>query len=275
MIILCLNNKGGVGKTTLALEVASAFADQFGAQVQGVDLDASVLEIEGETFETGGSFLDWARSRSAQSSLRVPVLRPSETPRAEELLALGAQHDLLIMDGPIALSQGTFQALIAADLVLVPLRPAIFDVRATANLFARGARTSLLGLVAKARARLHLPPARVLGVVNFAAPKTQNRELREVRAQAAAAGIELLPAVLTQRVAFLRAQEQGESVLTARPQDPAAAREVKLLATCVYGAYHGASGDALEELAKAQEPDQALDLVQRLAAAKEGADAAA
>ena len=89
MIILTLNNKGGVGKTTLALEVASAFADQFGARVQGVDLDASVLEIEGETFETGGSFLDWARSRSAQSSLRVPVLRPSETPRAEELLALG------------------------------------------------------------------------------------------------------------------------------------------------------------------------------------------
>ena len=68
MIIMPLNNKGGVGKTTLALETACGLERLLGARVAGVDLDAGQLAIDGETFETGGSFVDWCRGRAAAST---------------------------------------------------------------------------------------------------------------------------------------------------------------------------------------------------------------
>lgn len=257
--ILSMNNKGGVAKTTLALNVAAAWERLFTADVHGMDLDASQFAIGDLRYETGGSFLDWYHGRSPNSELRFQVERPAPTApmSAEELLLLGGQHQVLVMDGPIALSHNTMQALIAADLVMVPVRPACFDVRATTNLFRPGVRAdgtaglSIIDLAAAKRAALGLPRPRVLLVPTFVQPDRRNRELRAVRAEAAALGLECLPVQMTQRLAYQRAQGLSESVLTvsARERDLRAEHEVKALAVMLYCAFRGESMAELEQRA--------------------------
>jgi chromosome partitioning protein len=119
-IIACGNLKGGVGRTTLAVNLACALATR-GHDVGLLDLDAQ------------GSAAAWA----AAGRLPVPVEAvPSvEGPgkarwpaRAGELAGGGR---LVVLDLPPLLLPTLASALIIADVVLVPLTPSALDVAAT------------------------------------------------------------------------------------------------------------------------------------------------
>ena len=80
-----LNQKGGVGKTTLAVNVADAMARQ-NKRVLLVDADQQ------------GSALDWAAARRGD-----PMFAVAGLPRAsihKELPALAKGYDMVIIDGP-------------------------------------------------------------------------------------------------------------------------------------------------------------------------------
>src|SRR6516164_9416857 len=119
MIVSFLNQKGGVGKTTLAIHVADALARR-NKRVLLVDADPQ------------GSALDWAAARRGESLFPVAGL-----PRAsihKELPTLAHGYDVVIIDGPPRVYDVARSAIMASDLVLVPVQPSPYDVWASAEI---------------------------------------------------------------------------------------------------------------------------------------------
>ena len=165
MIVAFLNQKGGVGKTTLALHLAGEWARR-GKRVTVIDADPQ------------GSALDWSEQR-AREGLERPfgVIGLARDTVHREAPELARTCDHVIIDGPPRIAGLMRSALLAADLVLIPAQPSPFDGWASAEMLkliaearifrpqlaARfvlnrcGARTILARETAKALAR-HDPP---------------------------------------------------------------------------------------------------------------------
>ena len=130
MIIALLNQKGGVGKTTLALHLAGYWARQ-AKRVILVDADPQ------------GSALDWSEQRAKEGLPRlfgvIGLARDTLHREAPEL-ARDARH--LIIDGPPRIAGLMRSALLAADVVLIPAQPSPFDGWASGE---------MLKLIAEAR----------------------------------------------------------------------------------------------------------------------------
>ncbi|RZI55819.1 MAG: ParA family protein [Rubrivivax sp.] len=113
-VILVANPKGGVGKSTLASNVAGFLAHRGHAVMLG-DIDRQQSSAK------------WLAQRPAA----LPVIRGWELASTEQLRApKGVSH--AVLDTPAGLSGKKFaQALKVADRVIVPLQPSLFDIQAT------------------------------------------------------------------------------------------------------------------------------------------------
>ncbi len=125
--IAFLTQKGGSGKTTLAASLAVAAA-QTGERVIALDLDPQA------------SLVRWGKRRAAAKARYTIMVEPLERDRLSRLRAIldglaGAGFTLAIFD--TAGADGPAVRLIteAADLCLLPARPTIMDVEATAATF--------------------------------------------------------------------------------------------------------------------------------------------
>lgn len=198
MIVALLNQKGGVGKTTLALHLASRWAE-LGHRVLVVDADPQ------------GSALDWSEQRGREGLARLfgVVGLPRETLH-RELPEAAKAYDRVVIDGPPRVAGIARSALLAADLVLIPATPSPFDGWASAEMLrlldearvfrpalpARlllnrvSARTVIARETADALAE-HDPPALVAQVgqrIAFADTARSGRLVHEVLAGGVAAG---------------------------------------------------------------------------------------
>lgn len=123
MKIAITNLKGGVGKTTIAVNLASAFT-QRGKSVCIVDTDLKQH-----------SSLEWAGNRGEDKSpIQVFAVEPKQV-TATMLKGLEQQYDLIIIDGTPQLSELATRTILASDIVLIPLLPSVFDFRAFETFF--------------------------------------------------------------------------------------------------------------------------------------------
>ncbi len=122
MIVALLNQKGGVGKTTLALHLAGRWAGK-GKRVLVVDADPQ------------GSALDWSEQRAREQLPRLfGVLGLARETLHRELPAFAADADHVIVDGAPRTTGVARSALLAADLILIPATPSPFDGWASAEM---------------------------------------------------------------------------------------------------------------------------------------------
>jgi chromosome partitioning protein len=113
MIISLLNQKGGVGKTTLAVHLAMGLTMRK-KRVMLVDADPQT------------SALDWSASRENDSPFNVVGLPKATLHR--ELPKHQDTYDYIVIDGPPRVYDVARSAALASDLILVPVQPSPYDV---------------------------------------------------------------------------------------------------------------------------------------------------
>ena len=196
LAIAFISQKGGVGKTTLAIHLATAF--------QAAGRETLVIDLDPQT-----SAAEWKDARAEER----PYVMAVPSSRLKKTLETAKEHkaEVAILD-TAPHSEGTaLEAARAADLILVPCQPSIMDLRAmrkTADLIN------------------HLKKP-IYAVLNEVAPQGTVAD-EAGRAITAQFGIAVCPVRLGQRVAFNRCLLTGQ---TAQEYDPGgrAAQEIAAL----------------------------------------------
>ena len=203
MIIALLNQKGGVGKTTLATHIAGELAMQ-GSSVILLDADPQ------------GSALDWTQRRNQNGLPRlfgaVGLARETLHQEAPEL---ARRCDHVVIDGPPRIAALARSALLAADIVLIPVQPSPYDVWASAE---------MVSLIREAQ--MFRPALRAAFIINRRVSATViGREARSALADQA------LPSLLSevrQRIVFADSVARGQ-LARELDVDGIAAREIAAL----------------------------------------------
>lgn len=178
-IVTFLSQKGGSGKTTLAVHTAVA-AEEDGERVVIIDTD---LQKSASTWNT-------ARQKETPAVVSVAAVGLDDVIKA-------ARHDamtLCIVDTAPHAAPDAARVARAADLVIIPCRPTAFDLAAAA---------AAVEIVQAAAARAVF----VLSACPFRAP-----EIAEARAVLKGFGLPVAPFAITERRAFARAVATGRAV---------------------------------------------------------------
>ena len=194
-----INQKGGAGKTTLALHLAVAWSLS-GRNTAVLDLDPQA------------SAAKWSDRRDSE----LPVVLSAHASRLDHEMKRIKQMggEVLVLDTAPRLDSAALEAAKVSGLVVVPCRPAILDLEAVAN---------TLDLV-----RTTGKPA----IVVMNSVGVRGGEAAEAADAVAALGTTVCPIRLAHRVAFARALVSG---LTAQEMEPGgkAAKEIEQLHACI------------------------------------------
>lgn len=180
--VAVVSQKGGTGKTTLALNLGAGLARR--GSVVLVDADGQ------------RSLTTWVAIGSGRGGL--PALRELGSAPADELAALRQDHDAVVVDCPPRMSDPAVLVLLEqADVVLVPVLPSPVDVWASVE-----AMEVLRGL--------GRPQLRATVVLNQVEP--QSALSRALRDGLTKAGVEVARVGVRKRAAFRLAALEGTSV---------------------------------------------------------------
>jgi chromosome partitioning protein len=205
-VISVLNQKGGVGKTTLTVHLATALARK-GEKVLLIDADPQ------------GSALDWSAARHGK-----PLFPVAGLPKAslhKELPPLAANYSTVLIDGPPRVYDVARSAIMASDLVLIPVQPSPYDVWAAKEI------VDLLHEASVFKGKLKSAFVINRKIVNTAI----GRDVAEALAEYP---IPVLKASISQRVLFAESATQGMTVYEMLPGNPAE-KEIDALAAEIKG----------------------------------------
>jgi len=202
MIVGILNQKGGVGKTTLSVNLAASLARN-GARVLLIDADPQ------------GSALDWAAVRQKEPLFSVVGL-PRPTIH-KEVGQVGKGYDHIVIDGPPRVTDLARSAIMASDVVLIPTQPSPYDIWAA---------DEVVKLIEEARVyKENLKASFVIS------RKIANTAIgRDVAEALKVYPLPVFSATITQRVVFAEAAAQGLAVHEVDENGPAATEIEALVA---------------------------------------------
>ena len=213
MIITVGNTKGGVGKTTLAVNIAIARALS-GRDVWLIDGDRQGTAQTAISVRAQAGHLPGIACASYPDG---PILR-------SQVQQQSAKFDDVVIDAGGRDSTALRAALVLSDVLLVPFQPRSYDVWALNDMAA---------LVDEARSVRD--GLRCFAVLNCADPgENSSDNLEAAAATADVPQFEYLPTPLRRRKAFSNAAGAGQSVLEVRPQDVKAVSELNSLLNVLF-----------------------------------------
>ena len=213
MIVAVGNTKGGVGKTTIALNLAVARA------LSGRD----VWLIDGDRQSTAQMAVSMRSDSGTLPGIACACYPDGKDLRAQLQQQRGKFEDIVIDVGGRD-SSALRAALMLADVLLVPFQPRSYDV------WALGDIAELVDM-----ARAERDGLRALAFLNFADPGETSAD--NVEAAAAVDDVpqfEYLATPVRRRKAFANAAGAGLSVLEAKPSDRKAVEEITALVAAVF-----------------------------------------
>jgi chromosome partitioning protein len=210
-VMTVAQQKGGAGKSTLAIHLAVAWSAA-GRRVAIVDIDpqASVSQWD----ERRGQALN---GHAVLGAAELPhVIKLSGWRTVGEVERLAREHDIVLIDSPPHAATEARIAVRAARLVIVPMQPSVMDLWAT-------------------KATLDMAKAeRVAALIVLNRVPARSRAADEVAAEVANLGIEIAQARVGNRVALASALHRGKGI-TEYEASSTAAKEIEALAQEILG----------------------------------------
>lgn len=196
MIISLINQKGGVGKTTLSINIADCLS-RMGHRVLVVDADRQ------------GSANTWSSLRSDTPFQVIALPRPN---LSKDVKKMAENYDFVIIDSPPHATEIARSCIAAADLILMPIEPSGLSTWSS-DLTVRQVREAS---EFKELSATFLVSRKISGTIIS----------REIRKQAEEYEMPIFDAEVTSRVAFAESMTLGRTIFEYAPYSEAA-REIE------------------------------------------------
>ena len=193
MIISFVNQKGGVGKTTTAINLAASLKRR-NKKLLFIDADPQ------------GSAMHW---HAVEDNNAFEILHHPDPVNKEDIEELSKNYDYVVIDAPPAIGDITKSILAVSELSIIPLSPSSLDIWSCKG---------TLEMIEESQP--DNPDMDVKLLINRKIPGT--RVGREARTTLDVFDMDILNSELCQRVAYIDAMTSGVSVKQYAPKSKAA-----------------------------------------------------
>lgn len=212
MFVSLISQKGGTGKTTLAIHLAAILAHS-GSKTLLIDADPQA------------SAMAWlaCRTQSGHAPIaNLTILANSNGSITDQLPQLAASYDYVVIDGPPRGDRIARDVLLASDIVLIPTRLSGFDVWAGDSITRTIEELKPIQQMASKR------PLDWFFVVNQKNPRTTAGKIILKALEGGESAV--LDSHVCERTGFVEATSQGLTVFETSAADAKAVRELEALA---------------------------------------------
>jgi chromosome partitioning protein len=190
MVISVTNLKGGVGKTTISVNIAVGLALR----------DYSICLVDSDREQRSAT--EWRDNRTVVSP-QITVVSVSEKQFTSEIKALRDKFDIVLIDGVPQLSELAQYTIGVSDLVIIPITPSLIDYRGFETFYKK---------YKEIKTMKEEMGGRVKGAVLINRVQ-RNRLVHEIPDAVQSYGITLLKSRLVDRLAYKDTFTEGLSVL--------------------------------------------------------------